>query len=344
VSQALEQGLRLRLFGVLAEDVVQLGASARFHLERDESLGEHEPGRTDVWAEFQRDRAKKGFAREIVNPDKEPLGVKLLEQGFGSLRGAIGTPEQVAELVERFERSGVDQVIFALQTGHTKHEHVCESLELFAERVMPSFAERADQVDAEKRERLAAACARAVGRRKPPRTAMPYVVSPQDEPTPAYDLRSAPPKAPRGDGASLGRRLNTLAEGAFAAFVRRRSDEQLERLFGTTAALKMAFGGMERAFIPEKSRGFKGSIQWELQGPRGTRMWHVAIVDGRAVASKGPADDASVKMRMSVPVFARVLARELDPARAMMEGKLEIEGDFAVAAQIGPMFGEDERW
>jgi putative sterol carrier protein len=70
----------------------------------------------------------------------------------------------------------------------------------------------------------------------------------------------------------------------------------------------------------------------------------VSIVNGRAVASEGPADDASVKMRMSVPVFARVLARELDPARAMMEGKLEIEGDFAVAAQIGPMFGEDERW
>ena len=54
---------------------------------------------------------------------------------------------------------------------------------------------------------------------------MPYVVSPQDEPTPAYDLSGAPAKALRGDGASLGRRLNTLAEGAFAAFVRRRSDK-----------------------------------------------------------------------------------------------------------------------
>ena len=41
---------------------------------------------------------------------------------------------------------------------------------------------------------------------------------------------------------------------------------------------------------------------------------------------------------------APLVARELDPARAMMEGKPEIEGDFAVAAQIGPMFGEDERW
>ena len=307
-------------------------------------FGEHESGSTDLWAEFQRDRADKGFAREIVNPDREPLGVKLLEQGLGSLRGAIGTPDQVAELVERFERSGVDQVIFALQTGHTKHEHICESLELFAERVLPRFAERADQVDAERRERLAAACARAVARRAPPRKAPRYVISPQSEPTPAYEMRGAEPSAASGDGASLGRRLNTLAENAFSSFVRGRSDEQLERLFGTTPALRMAFGGMERAFVPEKARGFKGSVQWELHGPRGTRTWHVRIRDGRAVASEGPAPDASVKMRMSVPVFARVLARELDPARAIMEGKLEIDGDFAVAAQIGPMFGEDERW
>src|SRR5207237_1420711 len=281
------------------------------------------------------DRADKGFAREIVNPDREPLGVKLLEQGLGSLRGAIGTPDQVAELVERFERSGVDQVIFALQTGHTKHEHICESLELFAERVLPRFAERADQVDAERRERLAAACARAVARREPPRKAPRYVISPQSEPTPAYEMRGAEPSAASGDGASLGRRLNTLAENAFSSFVRGRSDEQLERLFGTTPALRMAFGGMERAFVPEKARGFEGSVQWELHGPRGTRTWHVRIRDGGAVASEGPAPDASVKMRMSVPVFARVLARELDPARAMMEGKLEIDGDFAVAAQIG---------
>src|SRR5437588_85889 len=127
-----------------------------------------------------------------------------------------GRGDRVAELVERLERSGVDQVIFALQTGHTKHEHICDSLELFAERVLPRFAERADQVDAERRERLAAACARAVARRAPPRKAPRYVISPQSEPTPAYEMRGAEPSAASGDGASLddgaslGRRLNTL--------------------------------------------------------------------------------------------------------------------------------------
>src|SRR5919206_542248 len=114
-------------------------------------FGEHEPGRTDLWQEFQRDRASKGFAREVVRPGEEPLGVKLLEQGLGSLRGAIGTPDQITELVQRFERAGVDQIIFALQTGHTQHAHICEALELFAERVMPRFAERAEEVDAERR-------------------------------------------------------------------------------------------------------------------------------------------------------------------------------------------------
>src|SRR2546429_7603868 len=111
-------------------------------------------------------------------------------------------------------------------------------------------------------------------------------------------MRGPERRSSSGDGASLGRRLNTLAENAFSSFVRGRSDEQLERLFGTTPALRMAFGGMERAFVPEKAGGFKGSVQWELHGPRGTRTWHVSIMDDRAVASEGPAPDATGKMRM----------------------------------------------
>ena len=47
---------------------------------------------------------------------------------------------------------------------------------------------------------------------------------------------------------------------------------------------------------------------------------------------------------MSVPLFARVLAREVDPAKAMLEGTLTIEGDFNVAARLGEMFGEQARW
>src|SRR4029079_15116939 len=67
------------------------------------AFGEHRPGRSNLREEFQRRRGEMGFAREIVTPDDAPLGVRLLQQGLGSLRGAIGTPEQIGDLVERYE-------------------------------------------------------------------------------------------------------------------------------------------------------------------------------------------------------------------------------------------------
>jgi putative sterol carrier protein len=43
-------------------------------------------------------------------------------------------------------------------------------------------------------------------------------------------------------------------------------------------------------------------------------------------------------------VFVRIAAGELDPARAMLDGRLEIEGDYAVAGRLGEMFGAAPRW
>jgi hypothetical protein len=48
----------------------------------------------------------------------------------------------------------LDQVIFVLQAGPTKHEHICESLELFDERVIPHFAEGREEKGRAKAERL----------------------------------------------------------------------------------------------------------------------------------------------------------------------------------------------
>jgi alkanesulfonate monooxygenase SsuD/methylene tetrahydromethanopterin reductase-like flavin-dependent oxidoreductase (luciferase family)/putative sterol carrier protein len=318
-------------------------------------FGEHVPGKTDVWEQFQRERSDKGFAREIVTAGDEPLGIKLLEQGLGSLRGAIGTPGQVEELVQRYQRAGVDQVIFAVQTGKTEHEHVMEAIQLFGERVMPKFAKRADRVEAAKRDRLAPACKRALERRDPPRVAPPdYVVLPDREPKPARAILTGSGGGGRpgrgGGGASsngagsLSERINQFAENAFSSFIRGRTDEQLDKLMGSAAGLRIAFGGMERAFVPDKAAGFSGSVQYELEGDRGLQVWHVAIDDGHASAKPGSTDDPVVTMRMSVPLFARVLAREVDPARAMLEGRLAIAGDFNVAARLGEMFGEPSKF
>ena len=42
----------------------------------------------------------------------------------------------------RFEDAGVDQMIFVMQAGKNRHEHIMESIELFGNEVLPEFAER----------------------------------------------------------------------------------------------------------------------------------------------------------------------------------------------------------
>ncbi len=305
------------------------------------AFGEHRPGRSNLWREFTERRAEVGFAREIVNPDAAPLGVRLLQEGLGSLRGAIGTPEQISELIERYEAAGVDQVIFVAQAGANRHEHICESLELFAAEVLPRFAERALEREGEKRERLADAAERALSRRAPPRASDPsYVVKPDGEPAPAHAIAAALAGDGHRAGVASARELVARAgESGLAALVRNRSDAQLHRLFDRGPGLPIIFKGMERAFLPEKAKGFEGEVEYELRGRDGARTWTVRIAGGRAVARRGPAGDPAVTLRASVPDFVRMAAREAFPPKLLLEGALEIEGDFAVAGRLGEMFG-----
>ena len=55
----------------------------------------------------------------------------------------------------------------------------------------------------------------------------------------------------------------------------------------------------------------------------------------------GTAQNPVVTFRTSVPTFARIASQEVHPAKAMMEGDLEVHGDFEVAARLGEMFGQD---
>ena len=123
-------------------------------------FGRHRPGVTDVWAEYQSRRAEAGYDPDAVHAAAaraEGLGAKATDAGIEGLRGAVGTPAQVREYLERYEALGVDQVILATQTGRNRHEHVMESLELFGREVLPAFAERDEEIAAKKADRLAPA-------------------------------------------------------------------------------------------------------------------------------------------------------------------------------------------
>jgi alkanesulfonate monooxygenase SsuD/methylene tetrahydromethanopterin reductase-like flavin-dependent oxidoreductase (luciferase family) len=96
----------------------------QFALGHHYSFGKHTPGRTDIWKKFVAVRAE--------------LGLEMLGGGTG----CIGTPAELRASLKQFEDNGVDQTIFIQQGGNNRHEHICESLELFARDVMPEFKER----------------------------------------------------------------------------------------------------------------------------------------------------------------------------------------------------------
>ncbi len=303
-------------------------------------FGEHRPGRSNIWREFEERRAEVGFAREIVTPEDGPLGVRLLQHGLGSLRGAIGTPDQIADLIARYEAAGVDQVIFVCQAGPSRHEHICESLELFAAEVAPRFSGSAEEREREKAERLAGALDAALRRRSPARVADPdYVVKPDTEPAPAGAIAAGPSSGRAGERLGPRELVTRAGESGFGALVRNRSDAQLHRMFDRGPGVPVIFKGMERAFVADQAKGFEGEILYELRGRDGARSWTVRIADGRASARRGPASDPAVTIRTSVPDFVRVAAREAFPPKLLLEGSLEIEGDFAVAGRLGEMFG-----
>jgi hypothetical protein len=107
-------------------------------------FGEQRPGRTDIWDGFQK------FSNLFPGPEGR----------------AIGTPAAVRAYLRSMAETGVDQIVFIQQAGRNRHEHICESLELFAREVMPEFHEQEAERELEKAERLAPAVAAALARKR----------------------------------------------------------------------------------------------------------------------------------------------------------------------------------
>jgi alkanesulfonate monooxygenase SsuD/methylene tetrahydromethanopterin reductase-like flavin-dependent oxidoreductase (luciferase family) len=106
--------------------------------------------RSEGWTFFQFTLgfyAKQGaIAPGSVDLWQEYLKWKESPSGRGPKQtGLIGSPETIRQRLRKFESSGVDQVILLNQAGNNTHEHICESLELFAKEVMPEFQAREEE-------------------------------------------------------------------------------------------------------------------------------------------------------------------------------------------------------
>ena len=106
------------------------------------AFGEHKPGRTNLWEQY---RAVKASNEEVMD----------ITQALTGSRGGIGTPDDLLDHLRKFESCNVDQVTFIQQAGLNKHEHICESLEIFAREVMPEFKAREEEREHKKTKELA---------------------------------------------------------------------------------------------------------------------------------------------------------------------------------------------
>jgi alkanesulfonate monooxygenase SsuD/methylene tetrahydromethanopterin reductase-like flavin-dependent oxidoreductase (luciferase family) len=79
-------------------------------------------GTVNMWDEYH--KWKK------ANPDAHAAALR---------GGLIGSPDTIRKKLRKFQSSNIDQVVLLNQAGRNVHEHICESLELFAKEVMPEF-------------------------------------------------------------------------------------------------------------------------------------------------------------------------------------------------------------
>jgi alkanesulfonate monooxygenase SsuD/methylene tetrahydromethanopterin reductase-like flavin-dependent oxidoreductase (luciferase family) len=105
-----------------------------FALAHHYIFGKHRIGRTNIWKLYDQ--------------------VKDFLPDAGMNRG-IGTPDQLRQHLRSFADCGVDQVVFIQQGGKNRHDHICESLELFSKQVMPEFKEAEEARERKKMEELA---------------------------------------------------------------------------------------------------------------------------------------------------------------------------------------------
>lgn len=130
-------------------------------------------------------------------------------------------------------------------------------------------------------------------------------------------------------------------EGAFRQFVRRSSDARLERTLGSDRGLRLVFSRMPRLYRPERANGWTGDIRYELSRSDGTaRTWTVTCGPDAARVREGAQPSPDLTLKLGVADFIRVAARDLDPAKAVLSGRMDLEGDFAVALRLAAMFGQ----
>lgn len=123
------------------------------------------------------------------------------------------------------------------------------------------------------------------------------------------------------------------------AVVERISDRVLEAAVGNRAGLWLLVSEMAARYRPQEAGGFVGTIELTLVGRRGPQVFSIDCSAVSARARRGGSSEARLRIEAGVADFLRVGTGEVKAPEAVLDGRLNVQGDFALALRLGEMFG-----
>jgi putative sterol carrier protein len=135
--------------------------------------------------------------------------------------------------------------------------------------------------------------------------------------------------------------IAALAKRKAPVLSARMSDRFLERTLGRPWGLQVIFKVMARQFVPAAAEGFVGEIAYELRGQDAVvRTRSLRITPTAALPLARPASEPALTISLGLADFLRLSTGEVDPVTLLMGERMQLQGDFMLAAKLAPMFGQ----
>jgi hypothetical protein len=122
-------------------------------------------------------------------------------------------------------------------------------------------------------------------------------------------------------------------------------DAELTRRFGSPLAQRALFTAMAKSFQPTAAFGFQGEILFEVRlpsdgpDPLPPDWWTIEVRGRKATVRQEQASDTAVVVQTELSDLIHLLSGELHPMKAVIEGRVHIDGDVLAAGRIPEMFG-----
>ncbi len=105
--------------------------------------------------------------------------------------------------------------------------------------------------------------------------------------------------------------------------------------------IRLALLGMSRMFNPQAAGDLKATIQFEVTG-RQPGNWFLTIAEGKCTYQEGKVASPTLTIRTPSEVWLAIANKELDGAKAFMEGKYTTNGDMGLMMKMKSYFGNPE--